>query len=100
MEDVIDLKPKHKNKKFRSEKEFIDWLNSTAHKKITFEDRQQDLSTMWVDERGEILNCDFNNDIYLGKFVDVKNLWENMPIKITFEEGWRFMKGLIIEKIE
>ena len=99
MKIETELKPLHKDKFFNSEKEYKDWLKKLTYKKIELKDKGQDLSTMHISDTGEIIGCDFNSDIYLGRFVNLERLAIHRVLWVNFEEDWTAMRSLIIEKI-
>jgi hypothetical protein len=63
------MKPKYKDLKFKSEKEFQKWLNKTTKIEIEFEDDGQDFLRWWLDENGEVLYSDLQSAVkYHGKY--------------------------------
>lgn len=76
------MKPKYKNKKFKSKKAFDTWLDKTTKYVIDIEDKGQDFLTWWIDERGEVLHSDVQAWLWNGKIVDVKKLLKTKVIQI------------------
>ncbi len=91
--------PKYISKKFKTQKEFYNWLNNTTSKIITFKNLNQDLTQMWIAANGEILHCDFQSSIYNGNFINLNNLSILKPLEIFKNGKWRMLNGLIIENI-
>lgn len=93
---------KYKNIVFQTEAEYKKWLNTIDHYIVTLKDLGQDLQFMIVHFSGEIINCDFNDLIYIGKFVDVQKMEVNKPLQIYDQSINKFKTycGLIVEKIE
>jgi len=74
-EPINVLKPQYKNKTFKNEKLFNEWLKKTATQKIIFEDDGQDFYEWWIDEYGEVLHCaPFQAFVWNGKMVDTFNM--------------------------
>jgi hypothetical protein len=74
-----EKQPKFKDLKFETEDEFEEWLYKTHLVRIElFGD--QDLTTLFVAESGEILLSNLQGDIWHGKFVDFE-----MPKVLDFE---------------
>ncbi len=87
--------------KFHSNKAFDNWLENKTAIIIEFVDDYQDLLKIWVDEKGEILNGNLQNGIWLGKFVNVEQLGPEKPIKMWDQETeqWDVMQRLVIESV-
>ena len=88
-------RPKFKDLKFENHKELEKWLKSNAKFILEFEDKGQDLLKMWVHKTGEILDCNANQNLYLGEFVDLEKLEKGKPIVVSGVEK----KGLIAENL-
>lgn len=92
------FKPKYKKLRFKTEPEFKRWLNATYSHKINLFDAG-DISTIWVDAEGEILNCDFHGGIYNGAFIAMEHLHTNAPLSIYLNGEWKVYAGLVAESI-
>lgn len=86
--------PKYKDLKFENRATFNKWLEETTAYEIKLEGFQ-DLSTIYVDELGEILNCDAHSIMYNSKFVDMQRLKVGEPIVVE-GKSYRF---LVVESI-
>ena len=95
----INLTPRYASKKFNSISEFNSWLNETYHKKIYLEDLGQDITRIWVDEKGEILHCNFHAGIYNGLFININELQDFYPIQILEDGNWVRKLGLLVRAI-
>lgn len=91
----------YKYLKFASQEECDKWLKQNTSKIIHFKNDDQDLTTMHIHASGEILQCDFHANIYIGKFVDIKRLsiGKNLRIKNELTNKWNQLI-FIIESIE
>lgn len=98
MENTL-LEPKYKEVVFSTQEEFEDWLASTTYKELIFDDLGQDLRRMHIDERGEILHCNYHGRIYNGSFVNLKELEEFTPVQILEKGAWVVKYGLLINEI-
>ena len=66
------MEPKYKNKKFKSDSDFQEWLAKTARWIIHFEDCGQDFLTWYLAESGEVLHsAPFQAGVWNGCFVNV-----------------------------
>lgn len=95
------MKPQFNELTFKSEAELNKWLKKVTFKIIDLEDNGQDMQKIWVHETGEILNSDFNSQIYIGKFIDMKKLSVGNCLNI-FEDDKKQSKPykkLVIENI-
>ena len=92
------LKAKYKKLRFKTEQEFKRWLNEKYTQKINLFDAG-DISTIWIDEEGEILHCDFHGSLYNGCFVDLSTLKEDKPLRIFVYGKWKVFAGLVPESI-
>jgi len=90
-----------KTLKFPTPAEAENWLKQTTAKIISLKDQGQDLQKLWIHESGEILDTDFNQEIYIGKFVNMANLTPDECLETWNNEtgGWDFYQKLVIEKI-
>lgn len=95
------MEAKFKDLRFNSEAEFNEWLKEVTHTIIDLEDNGQDMQRIWLHESGEILNCDFHQSIYSGKFVDMQTLAVGNPLKIWNEETKQYevYHRLVIETV-
>ena len=84
---------------FKTAGDFNTWLMKTSAKAIHFEDKGQDMRTMYVHKSGEILHCDFHARIYNGKFVGMESLNPGKPVLILEGESFEPQHRLIIEFI-
>jgi len=77
------LTPKYKNKKFKSEQEFNNWLKQKTEIKIIFEDDGQDFLEWFVDKRGEVLHGNLQAFVWNGKMVDLTKIkiGKNLPLQ-------------------
>lgn len=93
--------PKYKHLKFDSDIEFQSFLEKTASKSIILMDNGQGVSTIWIDEHGEILLTDEDNDTFKGKFINTEKLAIDMPVLIWANEipDWHIMHRLIPDQI-
>jgi hypothetical protein len=67
--------PEYKDKKFKSEQEFKDWLEKISITKICFKDNGQDCLYWYIDDGGEILHCEpFQSAIWNGRIVDLETV--------------------------
>ena len=79
-------KAKYKNTKFKTKKEFKNWLKKLTKYHICFEDKGQDFLEWWLDERGEILHCEpFQASVWNGKMVDIGSL--KIGKTLLFQDG-------------
>jgi hypothetical protein len=93
--------PQFEKVKFPTPEHMEAWLESLGAKNIVLQDKGQDMQLIKIYRTGEILDTDFNGDIYVGKFVNVDDLvpgeflqtWNNETGK------WDIYRGLIIEAI-
>ena len=79
------VKAKYKNLKFKSTKEFEEWLEKTTKYKVNFEDKGQDFLHWWIDERGEVLHSSMQSSVWNGFIVDLPLLI--MGKVIVFSDG-------------
>lgn len=95
------MQSQFENLRFESEAKFKEWLRSETMYVIFLKDKGQDMSTVWVHKSGEILNTDFQNYLYNGKFVDLKKLAVGNHLNIWHPEKKRYViyEGLFIEKL-
>lgn len=77
---------RHKNKTFKTEREFEIWLKENTKYKVTFEDNRQDFSTWWIDERGEVLHSNLQSRIWNGHMVDTYSLKEGKKLQFLRNE--------------
>lgn len=77
------MKSKYRNLKFETDKAFKNWLDETATDKIELIDKGQDLTTIWIDQHGEILHCNLQTSVWCGKFVCLSELREGDNIFIS-----------------
>lgn len=91
--------PQFKDVQFRSKSKYEEWLAKMTYMVLQFADLGQDLSTMCLHNSGEILDCDFNEDIYNGKFVNLHAVYQGEAIEIynPDSQSWQKMGGLIVE---
>jgi hypothetical protein len=96
-------KAKYKDLVFKTEKELKDFLIDHASFKILFEDHGQDLTCMYVDKEGEILDCNHavSQKLYNGRFVNVNELHQYKLLYLLAADGrkWEIMGGLRIEEV-
>ena len=97
----MNKEPKYKELTFGNYRELKDFLIDTAAYRIVLEDRGQDLQSMHIDRDGEILHCDFNANIYNGRFVNIDKLTIGKAIEILNSTGncWDMLAGLVIEEV-
>lgn len=74
--------PKYRDHRFETEELFEQWLHQIAKKQIIFRDHQQDLTSIWIDEEGEILHANLQTSIWCGKIVNIASLKLFTPIEI------------------
>ena len=94
------LKPKYVTQKFKTKKEFSEWLANTTFKKLILSNLGQDMRKIWVAESGEILHCDFQSSFYNGKFVNMAELSEYSPLEILEEGQWAVKMNLLVDEIQ
>lgn len=75
-------KPLYRNLKFSTEAKFQEWLDNTATRRIDFMDHGQDLTAIWIDDKGEILHANLQTSIWCGKMVDPEAVTLGVPIRI------------------
>lgn len=94
-------KPKYRELKFASDREFNAWLKTVADRSIYFQDFQQDLQKIIVDKEGEILHANLQTDIWCGKFVNLEYLVIGKPVMMWDNDDriWNTMSRLVIEEI-
>lgn len=64
----------YKDKKFKTERGFLKWLNGLSAAIIEFKQNGQDC-TMWqIDEGGEVLHSDMQGSVWIGMIVDLSHL--------------------------
>lgn len=98
--EIAELKSQHRNKSFETIGEFDQWLAETTSKEIILAHLGQDMTKMWVDDKGEILHCNFHASIYNGNFVNLDSLEEFCPIEILEEGHWKTKLGLLVDEIK
>ena len=95
----IELKPEYVTQKFKTKKEFGEWLADTTFKKLILSNLGQDVRKIWVAKSGEILHSDFQSSLYNGKFLNMAELSEFCPIEILEDGQWAVKMNLLVEKI-
>lgn len=95
------MKAKYRDLAFKTGEEYQKWLNDTTDKIITFKDKGQDLTKIWIDERGEILNSIYQTEIWNGGIVDKNRLAINKPVFLLSNDRTQWCRSdFIIESIE
>lgn len=76
-------KPKYKNKGFKNQEEFDNWLKLKTEIKIVFEDDGQDFLEWFIDTNGEVLHSDLQSVVWNGKMVDLTKIkiGEYLPLQ-------------------
>jgi Superinfection exclusion gene product 17 len=69
-EFYFEKQPKFKDLRFETEQDFDDWLRFTHLVRIELFG-EQDLTTIYIAESGEILHTNLQSSIWCGKFADV-----------------------------
>lgn len=64
----------YKNKKFKTEKGFENWLNKVGKYIISFVDKGQDCLEWVIDERGEVIDANLQAGVWNGHIVDLSRL--------------------------
>lgn len=95
-------RPQYRDTRFKDPEAYNRWLNDTATKKIHFENAKQDLLVMWIDDHGEVLNCNAQMWIYIGHLVCMQDLHSGKPLVMRSEDDndYAVYSNLIVEKIE
>lgn len=101
MQTITPPVPKYKHLRFKTDISFKVFLKETSTIKILFEDQGQDVLTMWIDDRGEVLHSDLQSTIWTGKFIKTETLIQGLPVEIYMPEfsGWRKMEKLKVENL-
>ncbi len=86
---------KYKSLKFATDKEFYAWLKEKTRTEIELKDLGHDLIKFWIDEHGEILDCNAHQHMYIGKFITNESFKIGDALLINKE----LYRGLIIEQI-
>jgi hypothetical protein len=87
----LEKEPRHKEKKFKSEKALWEWIKRMAHKRILFFDKGQDLQDIWIDDQGEIIHSNLQQSIWCGKFINLKKLGTDKHIEMLMDGKWKPM---------
>jgi hypothetical protein len=66
--------PQFKDLKFSSKKLLTAWIQKVGYAAIYLKSFGQDMQKIYVHKSGEILNTDFNQEIYIGKFINMEKL--------------------------
>lgn len=74
--------PQFKELKFKSDKQLDEFLSTKTFAALYLTGKGFDLQKIWVHKSGEILNTDFNGDIYIGKFINIDKLKLDVPLEI------------------
>jgi len=92
-----ELMPIYKDLNFPNKTEFWEWLGKTTHKQIWFEDHGQDLREIRVADNGEILLCNLQSNVWVGRFVNLEELEVGKPISFYTPRlgGWNVMSFVI-----
>lgn len=88
------MKSKFKELRFKTEGEFRLWLAEHTWKIIDFQSNGQDLTKIWIDRRGEIINCDMQGGVWSGVFVNIGKLKVGSFIEMHINR-WKTMDFLI-----
>lgn len=98
---TIERKPQFKELRFPSEADFYKWLNQNSKYVVTLKDVGFDISTFYIHETGEVLFTDFNQNLYIGSFVNLDLLKNNECLNIIKEGEKQFhcYKSLIVDTI-
>ena len=94
--------PQYRNLRFKTPVELNNWLEETATKKVFFEDWQQHLQVMWLDDHGEVLNCNAQGWPYIGHLVLMESLTVGKPLLMRSEDDSEYASyaKLVVERIE
>ena len=92
----------YKDKKFKTEKDFKEWLRENTDMKICFKDNGQDCLFWYIDNGGEILHCEpFQSSIWIGRIVDLTTVKIGNQIGlINAEKMHTDLYDFIVEAIE
>lgn len=93
--------PQFKHLTFKRKSERDSWVKKNTFFKLVLKDLGQDLQFMYVHETGEILQCDFQSEIYAGKFIDTSRVIPGQPLHILEEEKNKYLSysRLIIDSV-
>jgi hypothetical protein len=92
---------KHKDKKFKTNRGFINWLNRLAKYRIIFIDKGQDCMEWAIDEHGEVLHSYMQSSVWNGMMVDLEwlKIGKNIGVMNVEKQCTQFY-NFIIKKIE
>ncbi len=75
-----------KEVRFKTDKQMDNWLASVTHAAIYLESFGQDMQKIWVHKTGEILHTDFNQEMYIGRFINIEKLAHDRALEIWDNE--------------
>lgn len=93
--------PQFKHLTFKRKSERDSWIKKNTFFKLVLKDLGQDLQFMYVHETGEILQCDFQSEIYAGKFIDTTKIIPGRCLNIYDAEKseFAFYSRLVIDSV-
>ncbi len=99
--DIMKKTPQFNELRFKTDKQMDNWLASVTHAAIYLVSFGQDMQKIWVHKTGEILHTDFNQDIYIGKFINIEKLAHDRALEIWNDdtECYETYSKLIPEEI-
>jgi hypothetical protein len=98
---MLQPKSQYQDLTFKTNKEFLIWLEKTTQYKVFFEDDYQDFSVWYLDEKGEVLHsAPCQASVWNGNIVVLKSLKEGDRLK--FYSKWGGVDTLIhrIKRVE
>lgn len=97
---INEMKTKYRDLKFKSIEDETNWIRSLTNVTVlNFEDRQQDLTELMIDEEGVILQVSAHGRIYLDGKVDLNKLTVGHPVDIKLYQQYEYKTypGLVLE---
>lgn len=93
--------PQFKDKKFGNVDAFQSWLLDNTKVKIIFKFKGQDMMIMHLHKSGEIIHCDYDADLFCGRFVNLDMLAGGQALYIWGEAVgmWTRWHNLIISQV-
>lgn len=97
-----DLTSQYRDLQFVTEAKFNTWLKKTTKNIIHLEDNGQDLLTIHVDSRGEILHCNLQGSVWNGNLILPSSMKAGRNLIMHgqhFEKKWNEM-DFVVKSVE
>lgn len=97
----MDVKqPHHKHITHTTKEDFVSWLNETKTKTILLKNNGQGLTTIHIEDTGEVLATDAYMDVYVGKFLNLEKLLPGERLEFWKNYiGWIPLPNYIIDSL-